>query len=1067
MTDGHNHVYLVDDDAEMRAATAQLGVSPYTYQWSNGETTSTIQNVPFGISSLTVTDSNGDWTLQTTTVGGAQPVEPVEIINHIDTVIGTQGSISLTVSGGTFPYSYLWSNGETSNENTNLVAGSYTCTITDSNNCTDIFNYTVGYFSPSSPLVVTDTITNNLCSGDNNGSVDLTISGGVAPYSINWSNGNTTTSINNLWMGTYEVSIYDANVSLNSSTLPWNFTTTGYSHSISIPANSTFLDGVAISSGDYIGIFHNDNGVFKCAGYVEYLGAALILTAYGDDPATGINEGFSTGEIFNYKIWDNVSGDQSLLMAGYNSSFPGTGLFLNNSSSGINELNGVSGVDFGVQFTSSYVVTSPNVINAFPSFSNYNGYNVSSSMASDGWISLSAFGGTSPYTFNWSTGATAANVNNLSAGPYQVTITDSNTCTRTFSYTLTAPFSQLTITGTTTDETCLGNCDGEITTNVSGGNLNYSYLWSDGSTLDSINNLCPGMYNLTVSDMQGQVIPAFPWEWTNTGQNHSIAVPSSVLNLANIQIGDSLTLLYLDSGIYKCGGSISAWDINGLAMNAWGDDPLTSIKDGFSAGENFTWIVWHSNTGIFEILEATYSSSQYNAGAYSANGLSAVTQFSVFNQTIALSFEILSGSNIQLNEVISPIDLITGSLGAISTAVSGGTAPYTYTWSTGESTSGINNLIAGLYSLTVTDFLNCTAIDTFLIDTLSYSLPPWQFNFAGDSHSIEISATANLEINGIPIGLYDFIGVFYDDNGTLYCGGYIVWQSNTATLLAYADDPSTGTTDGFLAGDEFLWKFWDASTSTEHTAVATYQTGYPDQQYFAVSGSSAVDSVQTIGVSGTVSLTTKAGLPTGMMLLFQQTTDGYTAVNKTPILNGDFFIEGISAGDYLLYAIPKPEQDFGIPAYYGNKTDWQDGDWVSVVNHTSGANIVLDPVAPYNTGTASISGEILQGDDATYNPDVFDDEWFPPTKANGDPARNIAILLYDNIMNAMDFRLTNELGLFEFTQLEYGSYFIKVEKAGLQSDSLLVVLDANNPIASGISFTLNQGQVLSAKENIT
>ncbi|MEA3444068.1 MAG: T9SS type A sorting domain-containing protein, partial [Bacteroidota bacterium] len=61
---------------------------------------------------------------------------------------------------------------------------------------------------------------------------------------------------------------------------------------------------------------------------------------------------------------------------------------------------------------------------------------------------------------------------------------------------------------------------------------------------------------------------------------------------------------------------------------------------------------------------------------------------------------------------------------------------------------------------------------------------------------------------------------------------------------------------------------------------------------------------------------------------------------------------------------------------------------------------------------------------------------------------------------------TNELGLFEFTQLEYGSYFIKVEKAGLQSDSLLVVLDANNPIVSNISFTINQGQVLSAKENI-
>ncbi|MCF8373565.1 MAG: SprB repeat-containing protein [Bacteroidales bacterium] len=1048
-------------------AMASSGVPPYSYNWSTGETGMTIQNLSGGIYMVTVTDNSNGWGFQVDTIAGPLPVIPLATINHVDSLSGTMGSISLSVSGGTSPYSFLWSNGASTPSITNLSSGLYTCTITDSQSCTEVFNYTIGYFSPSTPLLVSSIITNNLCYGNNNGSIGLTISGGIQPYTIHWANGNTTSSLSNLTFGNYWVTIYDANVSLPSTSMPWNHSTTAYSHSIAIPANSTFLDGVAVSSGDYIGVFHNDNGIFKCAGYAEYLGAAFTITAYGDDTLTGLKEGFSNGEIFNFKIWDHISSEQSILMAAYTGTFPNNETYLTNGSSGIMELSGLSGVDFGAQLITSYAVSTPQAINAYAVFSNYNSYNVSSFSASDGWISLNVFGGTSPYSFSWSNGATVSNPNTLAVGTYQVTITDNNACTSTFSYTLTAPPYQLSVSATISNETCLGNCDGALSLWVTGGNTPYSYTWSNGATAAYLTNLCPGTYNLTVSDLQGPGIPAFPWLWINTGQNHLTFVPTSVLNQINIQIGDSLALLYLDSGIYKIGGYLSLWEASGLSMTAWGDDPTSSIKDGFDVGEPFTWLVWHSSTGIFEILEASYSVTQPTQGTYFPNGISEVTNFSFLNQSAYFSYEVLPGSDLQLNEVVSSIDLIAGALGSITTAVSGGITPYNYDWSNGANTPSIYYLSAGQYSLMVTDFNGCFLSDTFVIDTLALATPPWQINLSGDSHSILIGGSSNLEINGIPIDMYDYIGVFYDDNGVLECGGYVMWQAGTTFIYAYADNSGTTDKDGFLAGDEFIWKFWDASASAEHPAVATYQSTYPNQQYFALSGSSAVDSIQTIGISGQISSTTKSLLPAGMMLLYQQTVDGYMPLYKTPIINGDYMIEGIEAGNYFLYAIPKPGQEFGIPAYFGNKIDWQNGTWVTVVNHSSDANIYLDPITPYNTGTAVIEGKILQSSDATYDPNIFGDDWFPQTKAYGDPARNIPILLFDNQMNPMDFRLTNEQGNFEFSQLEYGSYFVNVEKAGLQSDSVLVVLDATNPIVSDLVFHLNQGQILSSKNIIS
>jgi large repetitive protein len=118
-------------------------------------------------------------------------------------------SSNLTVTGGTAPYTYLWSNGATTEDLTNVVAGTYNVTITDANGCTTTASGTVT--QPAAALAGTTTTTPVLCFGDATGAVNLTVTGGTAPYTYLWSNGATTEDLTNVIAGTYNVTITDAN----------------------------------------------------------------------------------------------------------------------------------------------------------------------------------------------------------------------------------------------------------------------------------------------------------------------------------------------------------------------------------------------------------------------------------------------------------------------------------------------------------------------------------------------------------------------------------------------------------------------------------------------------------------------------------------------------------------------------------------------------------------------------------------------------------------------------------------------------------------------------------------
>ncbi len=192
-------------------ATAVGGTPPYTYLWDAGagnQTTACAINLAAGTYSVTVTDANGCTAQALATVGNSGG--PTVTINTTDASCnGTcDGAATATATGGTPPYTYLWSpGGQTTASISNVCAGSYTVTVTDANGC--VVNASATISEPAA-FGITGSTTDEMQGGD--GAVDITVTGGTTPYSFAWTpGGQTTEDISGLTAGSYTVTVTDAN----------------------------------------------------------------------------------------------------------------------------------------------------------------------------------------------------------------------------------------------------------------------------------------------------------------------------------------------------------------------------------------------------------------------------------------------------------------------------------------------------------------------------------------------------------------------------------------------------------------------------------------------------------------------------------------------------------------------------------------------------------------------------------------------------------------------------------------------------------------------------------------
>lgn len=383
--------------------------------------------------------------------------------DQINAGVGTPFSYTLTPAGGTFTTQWSSSCGGTFSPNATSAnvtytppAGATSCMISVrvSDACGRVF-YTSKIVTIQCVLNVTRAITNVSCSGGNNGSIGMTITGSAGPYSWNWSR------------------VSPAGTGSGSGTTISGLTAGSYNVTVTSPAGcqSTFTSLVT-----------QPNALVASPTVTNY-------QCFGQTGAISLNvTGGTTPRAYS---WTGPGG------------FTSTSQNISNLTAGtynvtVTDANSCTG-------TGTATVTGPSggvTVNLASKT------NVLCNGQSNGAINITATGGTPGYTYSWTGGVTTEDRTGLAAGTYIVTVTDASGCTGTRSETITQP-APLVVSVSKTDPTCPPganapfNANGTITLTVSGGTTNYSFLWGGGVTTQNRTGLSAGTYNVTVTDANG------------------------------------------------------------------------------------------------------------------------------------------------------------------------------------------------------------------------------------------------------------------------------------------------------------------------------------------------------------------------------------------------------------------------------------------------------------------------------------------------------------------------------------------------------------------------------------
>ena len=683
--------------------TVAGGTSAYTFQWNDGSSNEDLTNVVAGTYTVIVTDANNCTASTSATVN--EPAALALSTSSTPASCNPDGSASVSVTGGTAPYAYTWSNGATTASISGIAAGNYTVTVTDNNNCSSIASVTVTQLSGlSASAAVSAPI---LCNGGT-ATVDVTAVGGTGPY--------TGTGQFNVNAGSYSYTVTDANgcastvnlsitepsiltLSLttvdvtcngaNNGTIQANVTggTSPYNYLWSNNTNNSFINSLSPNSytlqvTDQNGCTINGNATITEPSILSL--SASITNALCNGANNGGIDLTVTGGTLGYTYsWNNgiQTEDQANLNAGSYSVI-------------VTDNNGCTA-------SQSYTVNEPGALVANAAVTSPITIN-----GGTGIITVSAAGGTPGYTGIGSFTVTS--------GTYTYTVVDTNGCSSsttititepnqlvanttintlilcngdsasvtisatggqspytgvgtftlpagTYNFTVTDAFNVSTITSITISEpnalvtsiqgvnvSCFGLNNGSATISASGGVGPYAYSWSNSSTNDSITNLAPGTYNVNVTDANGCI----------SSQTINISEPSL------LSAGASIVNPIL------CNGGIATLSVIGTG----GTSPYSGI-------------------GTYNVLAGTYTYLITDA-----NNCSASVSIQV-NEPSALSIS-LTGTNVSCNGLNN---------GSITSNVSGGTSPYSYLWSNGAFTASVTNLAPGNYSLVVTDANGCTA----------------------------------------------------------------------------------------------------------------------------------------------------------------------------------------------------------------------------------------------------------------------------------------------------------------------------------------------------------------------
>jgi gliding motility-associated-like protein len=486
------------------------GTGTYTYNWGGGITTRDRTGLAAGSYTVTIT-SGTETKVETFNITQPAAFALTPSITHVSCFGQATGNIALSASGGTGALTYAWSNGTANQNLNNVVAGTYSVTVTDSRACsTSVANLTIT--QPAAALSIpTPTVANVACNGGNNGSITVAPVGGTPPYTYNWTGPNSftasTATISSLRAGTYSLTVTDSKSCAQT-----------YVGNVAEPAaiavGSSTIVGTrcsnrtgSITLNDITG--GNGGNTFAWTGPNAYTSTSRNITGLAPgnynlvitdsrgcthtptafvvvDTPSSIT--FSTPSVVNVACNGNSTGSINLTVSGtmgtvtYAWTGPNgfTASTLNISNLRAGDYTLVIGDGSSCPATRTVTVTQPEALRVV----SLTKTDVKCRNGNDGAITLQVAGGVSPqYTYAW-TGpngysSTSQSPTGLSAGKYVITFKDNNNCEKQDSITVGQPTDSLKITAATVNNvSCNGLTDGSIALTVSGGTPNYRYAWT-------------------------------------------------------------------------------------------------------------------------------------------------------------------------------------------------------------------------------------------------------------------------------------------------------------------------------------------------------------------------------------------------------------------------------------------------------------------------------------------------------------------------------------------------------------------------------------------------------------
>lgn len=759
------------------------GAAPYTYLWGpgtiNGQGTPNVSALCAGAYTLTVTDALGCDTTVAFTIS-APPAIAVQAVQIDASCANTcDGTIDLTVTGGTGTYTYLWTppvTGQGSSNASGLCAGNYSVLVT-SGACDTTLTFVVDEPLPlDASVIVTPPTCSNTCDAV---ATCPAVNGGTAPYTFLWSptppTGQGTDTASDLCPGSYALTITDAN---------------GCDTTIAFvidPVPPIVVDLVVVPTG--------------CGGTCT--GSAAATATGGVGPLT-----------YDWSP-DPISGDGSPNV---------TGLCAGTYSLTVAD---AQGCDTTLQF----VITTPSDVLVVPTVNDATCHD-----SCDGTIDLQVTGGLAPYTFLWTpeppVGQGSGSVSGLCPGTWSVLVTDLGGCDTTLVLQVGAP-APIIPNESSTDETCNGPCDGTASVAPTGGTGPYQFLWSPapggGQGSPNATGLCAGTIACTITDALGcdttvtfiilpnagidaglvtsdgpcpnecggsaTVTPTggvapYTFVWSPdpiTGQGSStvtgLCTGSYVVTVMDA-VGCDTTLSFniIKPPMFEPNLVVQPEDCTGPCTGAaavfpvgatpgytflWSPDPGTgqgtNVVTGLCAGTTYSITIGDANlcdttltftVPAFVPIDATITSTPVSCtgtcdgsatisptggqGPYTffwvpepgsgqgasqgtglCEGVYEVTIVDAANCDTTIQVLITGPAPFDIASTVQDVNCNGACDGTIGVNVTGGTAPYAYLWTpavNGQGTPNASGLCPGSYTLLITDANGCDTLLTYAID---------------------------------------------------------------------------------------------------------------------------------------------------------------------------------------------------------------------------------------------------------------------------------------------------------------------------------------------------------------